>query len=145
MLNTSPSWCFGEGHGNPLQYSCLENPVDRGAWWAPVHGIAQGQTRQNQLSSSSWCLPYNTLRLVVTYQKGGRRAPEKPDSVSGLLSPVYDCLWNNPRGRNQDLITFAPHHWLLTSSPCRISPGLLIGAGGTQLFWAVSLPFSPLH
>ena len=30
----------GEGHGNPLQYSCLENPVDRGAWWAAVHGVA---------------------------------------------------------------------------------------------------------
>jgi len=30
----------GEGNGNPLQYSCLENPVDRGAWWAAVHGVA---------------------------------------------------------------------------------------------------------
>ena len=30
----------GEGHGNPLQYSCLENPVDRGAWWAAVYGAA---------------------------------------------------------------------------------------------------------
>ena len=34
----------GEGNGNPLQYSCLENPVDRGAWWATVHGVAQSQT-----------------------------------------------------------------------------------------------------
>ena len=33
----------GGGHGHPLQYSCLENPVDRGAWWATVHGIAQSQ------------------------------------------------------------------------------------------------------
>jgi len=33
-----------EGHGNPLQYSCLENSMDRGAWWATVHGIAKGQT-----------------------------------------------------------------------------------------------------
>jgi len=31
----------GEGHGNPLQYSCLENPLDRGAWWATVHGFAK--------------------------------------------------------------------------------------------------------
>ena len=31
----------GEGHGNPLQYSCPENPVDRGAWWAAVHGVAE--------------------------------------------------------------------------------------------------------
>ena len=32
------------GHGNPLQYSCLENPLDRGAWWAAVHGVAKSQT-----------------------------------------------------------------------------------------------------
>ena len=35
----------GEGTGNPLQYSCLENPTDRGAWWATVHGVAKSQTR----------------------------------------------------------------------------------------------------
>ena len=34
----------GEGHGNPLQYSRLENPMDRGAWWATVHGVAKSQT-----------------------------------------------------------------------------------------------------
>ena len=34
----------GEGNGNPLQYSCLENPMDRGAWWAPVHGVGKSQT-----------------------------------------------------------------------------------------------------
>ena len=35
----------GEGHGNPLQYSCLENPMDRGIWLAIVHGVAQSQTQ----------------------------------------------------------------------------------------------------
>ena len=35
---------FGEGNGTPLQYSCLENPMDGGAWWAAVHGVAKGQT-----------------------------------------------------------------------------------------------------
>ena len=34
----------GEGNGNPLQYSCLENPMDRGAWWATVNGVAKNQT-----------------------------------------------------------------------------------------------------
>ena len=33
------------GHGNPLQYSCLENPMDRGAWWATVHGVTKSQTQ----------------------------------------------------------------------------------------------------
>ena len=36
---------FREGNGTPLQYSCLENPIDRGAWWAAVHGVAKSQTR----------------------------------------------------------------------------------------------------
>ena len=36
---------LGEGNGNPLQYSCLENPMDRGAWWALVHGVRRSQTR----------------------------------------------------------------------------------------------------
>ena len=36
---------IGEGNGNPLQYSCLENPRDRGAWWAAVYGVAQSRTR----------------------------------------------------------------------------------------------------
>ena len=40
----------GEGNGNPLQYSCLESPVDRGAWWAAVHRVAQSWTRLKQLS-----------------------------------------------------------------------------------------------
>ena len=43
----------GEGKGNPLQYSCLENPEDRGAWWAVVYGVAQSRTRLKRLSSSS--------------------------------------------------------------------------------------------
>ena len=43
----------GEGNGNPLQCSCLENPRDGGAWWAAVYGVAQSRTRLKRLSSSS--------------------------------------------------------------------------------------------
>ena len=45
--------CTGEGNGNPLQCSCLENPRDGGAWWAAVYGVAQSWTRLKRLSSSS--------------------------------------------------------------------------------------------
>ena len=45
--------CIGEGNGNPLQCSCLENPRDGGAWWAAVCGVAQSRTRLKRLSSSS--------------------------------------------------------------------------------------------
>ena len=47
--------CIGEGNGNPLQCSCLENPRDGGAWWAAVYGVAQSRTRLKRLSSSSSC------------------------------------------------------------------------------------------
>ena len=40
----------GEGNGTPLQYSCLENPMDRGAWWAAVHGVTKSQTRLNDFT-----------------------------------------------------------------------------------------------
>ena len=40
----------GEGNGNPLQYSCLENPMDRGAWWAAVYGIAKGRTQRSDFT-----------------------------------------------------------------------------------------------
>ena len=45
--------CIGKGNGNPLQYSCLENPRDGGTWWAAIYGVAQSRTRLRQLSSSS--------------------------------------------------------------------------------------------
>ena len=46
----------GEGHGNPLQYSCLENPIDKGAWQATVHGVAKSQTWLKRLSIEEQCL-----------------------------------------------------------------------------------------
>ena len=48
----------GEGNGNPLQYSCLENPMDGGAWWAAVHGVTKSRT---QLSDFTYLLisPYH--------------------------------------------------------------------------------------
>ena len=60
--------CIGEGNGNPLQCSCLENPRDGGAWWAAVYGVAQSQTQLKRLSSSStnWEAPL-TLYFIVIY------------------------------------------------------------------------------
>ena len=45
-MSSIPGWgrSPGEGNGYPLQYGCLENPMDRGAWWATVHGVAKSQT-----------------------------------------------------------------------------------------------------
>ena len=71
--------CIGEGNDNPLQYSCLENPRDRGAWWAAAYGVAQSRTRRKRLSSSkvirrngdrkgNWCF-LNILPHLYLYLK----------------------------------------------------------------------------
>ena len=56
----------GGGHGNPLQYSCLETPMDRGAWWATVHGVARSQTRLKDLSvhACKYLYALVSIRLV---------------------------------------------------------------------------------
>ena len=56
----------GGGNGNPLQYSCLENPTDRGEWWAITHRVAKSQTRVKQLSMHSHMLGMYS-NLIVTY------------------------------------------------------------------------------
>ena len=68
----------GEGNGNLLQYSCLENPMDRGAWWATVHGVAKSRTRLSDSTFHStcelnkpgdnihpWCTPFSILYQPV--------------------------------------------------------------------------------
>ena len=53
----------GEGNSNPLQYSCLENPIDRGAWWATLHGVAKSRTRLSDFTSHD---PENPLLGIYT-------------------------------------------------------------------------------
>ena len=71
--------CTGEGNGNPLQCSCLENPRDRGAWWAAVYGVAQSRTRLKQLSSSS--------SVSILYFRLGKRLPDKPTLIKYFDAP----------------------------------------------------------
>ena len=87
--------CIGEGNGNPLQCSCLENPGDRGAWWAAVYGVAQSRTRLKRLSSSSMVLqrPHQTsqeslklrwsLTMVLSWIKGA-------EAFLSMM-PVIEC------------------------------------------------------
>ena len=56
--------CIGEGNGNPLHCSCLENPRDRRAWWAAVYGVAQSRTRLKRLSSSNMQLRGSGLNMA---------------------------------------------------------------------------------
>ena len=60
--------CIGEGNGNPLQCSCLENPRDGGAWRAAVYGVAQSRTRLKRLSSSSSILTaWQRFKALINY------------------------------------------------------------------------------
>ena len=68
--------CIGEGNGNPLQCSCLENPRDGEAWWAAISGVAQSRTRLKRLNSSSTssCFPRPTCFLFLPPRGGARLA-----------------------------------------------------------------------
>ena len=59
----------GEGNGNPLQYSCLENPMDRGAWWTRVHGVAKELDRTEWLNSNHSWLCCHTGALLKTHSE----------------------------------------------------------------------------
>ena len=76
--------CIGEGNGNPLQCSCLENPRDGGAWWAAVYGVAQSQTRLKQLSSSSIVF-LKSLKPVT--------CRDIPESITFYINPLKVKMW----------------------------------------------------
>ena len=62
--SSDKTWSTGKGNGKPLQYSCLENPTDRGAWQAIVHGVTKSRTRPKQLHFTSLLAVY-LLRASV--------------------------------------------------------------------------------
>ena len=76
---------IGEGNGTPLQYSCLENPMDGGAWWAAVHGIAKSRT---QLSDFTFTFHFHALEKemaphsnVIAWRIPGTGEPDGLPSV----------------------------------------------------------------
>ena len=64
-----PLSCIEEGNGNPLQYSCLENPVDRGAWWATVHKVAKNWTQLKQLIETAMAPHSSTLAWKISWME----------------------------------------------------------------------------
>ena len=83
--------CIGEGNGNPLQCFCLENPRDRGAWWAAVSGVAQSRTRLKRLSSSRTFLCMgrcNSLGSLKKFPWSGGLCP-----ISRISSLLTNLCW----------------------------------------------------
>jgi len=83
----APRTDFGEGDGTPLQYSCLENPMDRGAWWAAVLGVFKGWVGHDSATSLS----------VFTFMHWRRKWQSTsvflPGESQGQVSLVGCCLW----------------------------------------------------
>ena len=91
------------GHDNPPQYSCLENPVNRGAWWATVHGVTKSQTQLQQLSMYTCPLPINHKfpdSSELFHWGGGHCQPPGQHTSAGLLhQPLSGLLfWPQRRG-----------------------------------------------
>ena len=71
-------WAAVHSNGTPLQYSCLENPMDGGAWWAAVHGVAKSQTRLSDFTSlftfMHWRRKWQPTPVVLPGESQGRRS-----------------------------------------------------------------------
>ena len=80
-INETPGYC-GEGNGNPLRYSCLENPMDRGAWWATVHGVAR--VRHDWVTK-----PHHPC----TEEENSRGPRTEPQESSGSEVHLLTILW----------------------------------------------------
>ena len=74
---------LGEGNGNPLQYSCLGNPMDRGAYWAAVHGVSKSQTSLSLFTFMHWRRKWQPTPVFL------------PGDSQGLGSLVGCCLWGH--------------------------------------------------
>ena len=76
LVPLPPAWP-GEGNGNPLQYSCLENPIDRGAWWAAIYGVAQSWTQLKRLSRHAcmhWRRKWQPTPVFLPGESHGQRS-----------------------------------------------------------------------
>ena len=62
----------GEGNGTPLQYSCLENPMDGGAWWAAVHGVAKSRARLSDFTFTHWRRKWQPTPVFLPGESQGR-------------------------------------------------------------------------
>ena len=78
--------CIGEGNGNPLQCSCLENPMDGGAWWASIYGVTQSQTRLKRLSSSK----YKSVNYFIIRNKIREQNPK--NMCAAAAKSLQSCL-----------------------------------------------------
>ena len=96
--------CIGEGNGNPLQCSCLENPRDGGAWWAAIYEVAQSWTRLKRLSSSS---SSKSINLLINFNIISLREKAMAPHSSSL---AWKIPWMEKPGRLQSMGSLRVRH-----------------------------------
>ena len=91
-------WRGGEGNGNPLWYSCLENSRDRGSWWTAVYGVTQSRTRMKQLS----------MHACIHWRRKWQPTPVLlPGESQGQRSLLGCCLWGRTESDTTDVTDLA--------------------------------------
>jgi len=108
--------CIGEGNGNPLQYSCLENPRDGRAWWVAIYGVAQSQTQLKWLSSRS------SSKLCIQWHGKNQKVKVKAAQYCLTLFDPMDCSCQAPLAMEFS----RPEYW--SGLPCP-PPGNLPNPG----------------
>ena len=110
----------GEGHGNPPQYSCLENPVDRGAWRAIVHGVAESPTWMNCENQQARCLsslmrPREGKVFPRAAQQGGLHPGTRVDTAAHARPCPPPPKEEQDQGRAQERAGLRSNHHLSCS------------------------------
>ena len=128
--------CIGEGNGNPLQCSCLENPRDGEAWWAAIYGVAQSRTQLKQLGSSSNMNPPRVYTCSPSWTPLPPPSPSHPSGPSQCtLSHASNLDWRSVL----HMIIYMFQYYSLKSSHLHLLP-----QSKSLFFTSVSLLLSHL-
>ena len=133
----------GGGHGNPLQYSCLENPMDRGAWQATVHGVAKSQTRLKWLCThvgwgEEWgcSLAHGMPNSVLKWCRGLSGSLPQTSSLCWLRSVLDSCQAHiflvSPPERKALIFPFSSPFYSLLFLLLVVTPSLSVSSPTTQ-------------
>ena len=122
---------IGEGNGNPLQCSCLENPRDRGAWWAAIYGVTQSRTRLKRLSSTN---TYKDVLQAASLQHSATKHASRKTEI-WQQTVTFWSPWNALLG-----FVYKDRHRLLLFSEVHSSFSLYFFTRGNFVFLPMMLP-----
>ena len=110
----------GDGNGNPLRYTCLENPMERGAWWATVHGVTETDTMEPAHACAHTCLWKTRKKLVETKAKSCLKSVVVfcCPPPGACMVPSRDKKWGRRRGQRETEgeLNLSLLAWVLTPS-----------------------------